>query len=428
MTFSSSEPGLFSSTEKHHPLAYLLAPKTLDDYVGQEHLVSPGKPIRNMIENDALISMIFWGPPGCGKTSLSRLLSSLCSADYFSLNAVTAKIADLKEVIIKAISAQHMGRKSILFLDEIHRFNKAQQDALLPDVESGLITLIGATTENPFFSVIPGLVSRCHIFQLHPHSPTTLSNLASRAFKHVSKTIDDDALKHLVNFAEGDARKLLNTIELISASSKDSHITSETLDTMPSLKGRSMNADDHYDMTSALIKSMRGSDPDAAVYWLARLLHQGEDPEFIARRLIIFASEDIGNADPQALVLASALIQAVKVIGMPEIRINLSHVTTYLASAPKSNAAYKAIGLAQDAIRAGTLFPVPEYLKDASYKGAKQLGHGKGYLYPHNYPDAVVKQTYMPEKLTLYTPKNSGYEAKIKQRLDENQSKRNSMP
>lgn len=427
MSFQSSELGLFSNPAKHHPLAYLLAPKTLDDYVGQEHVIAPGKPIRNMIENDALISMIFWGPPGCGKTSLSRLLSSLCSADYFSLNAVTAKIADLKDVIIKATSAQHMGRKSILFLDEIHRFNKAQQDALLPDVESGLITLIGATTENPFFSVIPGLVSRCHIFQLYPHSHDTLSTLSDKALTHLSKTIEPSAKERLLHFVEGDARKLLNTLELITASSKTTHITEAILDSIPALKGRAMSADDHYDMTSALIKSMRGSDPDAAVYWLARLLHQGEDPEFIARRLIIFASEDIGNADPQALILASALIQAVKVIGMPEIRINLSHVVTYLASAPKSNAAYKAIGLAQEAIQSGKLFTVPPYLKDTNYKGAQKLGHGHGYLYPHNYPDAIVKQTYMPEKLTLYTPKNSGYEAHIKTRLDDNQTKRNTL-
>lgn len=419
------EPGLFSNTAKQHPLAFLLAPKTLDDYVGQEHLISPGKPIRNMIENDTLISMIFWGPPGCGKTSLSRLLSSLCSADYFSLNAVTAKIADLKEVIVKATSAQHMGRKSILFLDEIHRFNKAQQDALLPDVESGLITLIGATTENPFFSVIPGLVSRCHIFQLFPHSNDTLASLCEKALRHVSKTVDAPAQEKLLHFAEGDARKLLNTIELLSASTKTDHITEDILDSIPALKGRSMNADDHYDMTSAFIKSMRGSDPDAAVYWLARLLHQGEDPQFIARRMIIFASEDIGNADPNALVLTSALIQAVNVIGMPEIRINLSHVATYLASAPKSNAAYKAIGHAQEAIKSGKLFPVPPYLKDSHYKAAKKLGHGQGYKYPHNYPDAVVKQTYMPEKLHLYTPKESGYEAEIKARLEDNQAKRN---
>ena len=427
MSFTFPEPGLFSNTAKNQPLAYLLAPKTLDDYVGQEHLVAPGKPIRNMIENDALISMIFWGPPGCGKTSLSRLLSSLCSADYFSLNAVTAKIADLKEVIIKATSAQHMGRKSILFLEEIHRFNKAQQDALLPDVESGLITLVGATTENPFFSVIPGLVSRCHIFQLYPHSEDTLSTLADKALSHLSKTIEPVAKERLLHFVEGDARKLLNMLELISASSKTDHITEEVLETIPALKGRSMSADDHYDMTSALIKSMRGSDPDAAVYWLARLLHQGEDPEFIARRLIIFASEDIGNADPQALVLASALIQAVKVIGMPEIRINLSHVVTYLASAPKSNAAYKAIGLAQEAIQAGKLFAVPPYLRDTHYKAAKKLGHGQGYKYPHNYPDAVVKQTYMPEKLSLYSPKESGFEADIKARLKHNQSLRDSI-
>ena len=399
---------LFQNT--HHPLAYSLSPKTWDEYIGQDHLIGKGSILRNTIDSDMLSSMILWGPPGCGKTSLSRLISARTKSHYYSINAVTGKVADIKEVIEKAKNHAFVSQKTILFIHEIHRFNKAQQDALLPEVESGVLVLIGATTENPYFSVIPSLVSRCQLYELKSLSTDHLSTLFDSAVSQFTHTvpISDDIKEKIITQAQGDARKLINILELISASFNEHYVP--TLEKLEPLLQHGISYDErlHYDLISAFIKSMRGSDPNAAIYWLSKMLLGGESPEFIARRLIVFASEDIGNADPHALVLATSLLTAVKFIGMPEAQINLSHVTTYLASAPKSNAAYMAIKNATAAIKQGINYPVPDHLKDKS----------KGYLYSHDYPQAIAPQTYLPKEHRFYEPKESGYEKTIKQRLE----------
>lgn len=394
----------------HHPLAYTLSPKNWADYIGQDHLIGPNSILRKSIDSDTLTSMIFWGPPGCGKTSLSRLISTKTKSHYYSINAVTGKVADIKEVIEKAKNHAFVSQKTVLFIDEIHRFNKAQQDALLPEVESGLLILIGATTENPYFSVIPSLVSRCQIYELKALSTAHLSRLCDIAiskFNH-KVPISSDIKKRIITQAQGDARKLINILELISSSFNEFY--TPTLDRLEPILQHGVSYDEqlHYDLISAFIKSMRGSDPNAAIYWLSKMLLGGESPEFIARRLIIFASEDIGNADPHALVLATSSLTAVKFIGMPEAQITLSHVTTYLASAPKSNASYIAIKKATSAIKDGINYPVPDHLKDKS----------KGYIYPHDYPHAIAPQEYLPTQHTFYSPKENGYEKTIKQRLD----------
>jgi putative ATPase len=395
---------------QHHPLAYNLSPKSWEDYMGQTHLIGKGKILRNAIENDNLSSLILWGPPGCGKTSLSRLISARTSSNYYSINAVTGKVADIKDVIEKAKTHAYVSERTLLFIDEIHRFNKAQQDALLPEVESGLLTLIGATTENPFFAVIPSLVSRCQIYELHPLTKEELETLFNKAISNFSHKvpISVEIKEKVIAQSNGDARKLLNALELIHASFNEK--TPPTLETLQPIlqQGVSYDKNTHYDVTSAFIKSMRGSDPDAALYWLAKMILGGESPEFIARRLIIFASEDIGNADPHALILATSLLSAVKFIGYPEAQINLSHVTAYLATAPKSNATYLAIKKAKKAIQDGHNYTVPNHLRDK----------GDGYLYPHNYPGHVVKQDYLPQAHSFYTPTENGYEKVIKQRLE----------
>lgn len=408
---------LFERPLNSRPLAFQNRPQRLEDYVGQTHLLGPGKPLQKMIESGILMSLIIWGPPGCGKTSLARLLSQLTHSEFQHLNAVTAKIADLKNVITFAQSHAQMGRRTLLFLDEIHRFNKTQQDALLPDVESGLITLIGATTENPFFSVIPGLVSRCQIFELFALEKQALIDMARDTMKKREVRCSDKALDSFASFSGGDARKLLNAIELACTLAENKQLKDEQIPAITDQSGKGYSTDDHYDLASALIKSMRGSDPDASIYWLARLLHQGEPAEFIVRRLIIFASEDIGNADPHALILATSLLTAAKFIGMPEIRINLSHVTAYLASAPKSNASYMAINKAQALIKEGVLHPIPQHLRDSHYSEAKHLGHGKGYKYPHDYPFTLIDQEYLPVPHSLYEPTEHGAEKTIKERL-----------
>jgi len=399
---------LFANT--HHPLAFTLSPKEWDDYIGQNHLVGKGKILRNSIDSDQLASMILWGPPGCGKTSLSRLISHKTRSHYYSINAVTGNVSDIRDIIKKAKDHAFVSERTVLFIDEIHRFNKAQQDALLPEVESGLITLIGATTENPYFSVNRSLVSRCQIYELQPLSQKDLSVLFEKAyepFKH-NVNLSEEVRKKIIIQSNGDARKLINFLELISKTFNKTHIpTVENLEPVFQ-QGLSYDETLHYDIISAFIKSMRGSDPDAAIYWLAKMLLGGESPEFIARRLIIFASEDIGNADPNALVLATSLLNAVKFIGMPEAQINLSHVTTYLASAPKSNASYVAIKKATKAIKEGKNYQVPDYLRDKS----------DNYRYPHDYPHAIHPQHYLPETEQFYEPSSRGYEKIIKERLE----------
>lgn len=401
------------------PLAYKLSPKTFDDYVGQTHVLALGKPLRQLIETDKLTSIILWGPPGSGKTGLSRLISKKTQANYIALNAVTAKISDIKDAVENATRAQERGKKTILFIDEIHRFNKTQQDALLPEVENGRLTLIGATTENPFFSVIPALISRTQIFELYPLSNEELLQILNNtiATSFVSIDFTDTAKNMLINHVNGDARKLITLIETLERIAANTTVEPETLQELLKTKGVSHNEDSHYDIISAFIKSMRGSDPDAALYWLARLLKGGEDPLFIIRRMIVFASEDIGNADPQALPLTTSLLQAAQFIGMPEIRINLSQVTIYLACAPKSKASYNAIQKALQHVDSGKIYTVPDYLKDSHYAGAKKMGYGNTYDDPHQYPHAISAQTYTPEPCFFYMPKESGEETVIKKRL-----------
>lgn len=416
-------PELANPHPEFAPLAYQLSPKSLDEFVGQTHLIGPDKPLRRMIEQDQLVSMLLWGPPGCGKTSLSRLISQITSARYIALNAVTARISDIKEAVEQARYARQNHQRTIIFVDEIHRFNKTQQDALLPDVENGLLTLIGATTENPFFSVIPALVSRSQIFELKTLQTADLAILARRAVEKKSHpdlqhVWTDDGIARIAQLAAGDARRVFNVVEMACLSlPKGTVIDGAALENLTLTPGAGYSEDDHYNFASALIKSIRGSDPDAAVYWLARMLAGGEQPEFIARRLIVLASEDVGNADPMGLLMATALLDAVRFIGMPEIRINLAQVVTYLACAPKSNAAYLAIDKAMHLIENGTLYPVPDYLKDAHYPGARKLGYGKGYTYAHDCPDGISTQPGITPPLTLYEPKPIGYEKQLVSRL-----------
>lgn len=418
--FKASEIDFTEARPLHDaPLAYVLAPQSFDHYIGQTHILGTDKPLRLMIESDQLASLILWGPPGCGKTALSRLIASKTKAQYIAINAVTAKVADIKSAIDQAKSA----KKTILFIDEIHRFNKLQQDALLPEVENGTIVMIGATTQNPFFSVIPALISRAQVYELFPLQSSDLKQILHNTLvviqeKHPAILVDAEANEFLINHSQGDARKLINMLEMaICAAPKDGLLTRALFEALTQSKGVSYDEDTHYDVISAFIKSLRGSDPDAAIYWLTRMLNGGEDPSFIARRMVIFASEDIGNADPQALPLATALIQAVHFIGMPEIQLNLTHVAAYLATAPKSNAACVAMGRANRLLENGQIDMVPMHLRDASYKGAKRMGFGQGYLYPHDYEYGLVKQVYWDHAQPLYEPKAIGFEKTIQQRM-----------
>lgn len=423
------------------PLAARLRPRTLDEYIGQSHILGEGKLLRRAIEADRVQSLILYGPPGTGKTTLARVIAGLTKSYFTDLNAVTSGVADIRNVVQEAKSRLSMyQQRTTLFIDEIHRFNKAQQDALLPYVEDGTIILIGATTENPFFEVNAALLSRSQIFQLNPLAEDDLRQIVQmalhdreRGFGNLTIQIDEEAIAHLLRFSEGDARRLLNAIELAIVTTPpqangEIHITLEIA--VESIQRRAVrydkSGDNHYDTISAFIKSIRGSDPDAAIYWLARMIDAGEDPKFIARRLVIHASEDIGNADPVALQVAVAAFHAVDFIGLPEARLSLAQATTYLASAPKSNASYRAINDALGYVREHGHGEVPAHLKDSSYKGAKKLGHGVGYLYPHDYPGAFVDQRYLPEGVEqrFYEPANRGYEKTIKAYLDLIRSKK----
>jgi len=397
------------SATKTPPLAYQLVPMSLDTYIGQDHLLSEGKPLRQWIISKKIPSILLWGPPGCGKTALSKLITSHINAHYIALNAVTAKIADIKDAIDSAKTTLTTGKTTIVFIDEIHRFTKVQQDALLPDVESGLITLIGATTENPYFALTKALLSRLHLFELQPLTPQNIKTIINNALTHLNPSappqLSPQAELEITSAANGDARKAISIIEAAYSISPDkTQLSEDLLLSIIQKQGLSHDEDDHYNIISAFIKSMRGSDPDAAIYWLARLLHGGEPPEFMARRMVIFASEDIGNADPNALTLATSTLTAVKQIGMPEARIILAQAATYLASAPKSNASYIAIDSALALIQKGHVYDVPLHLKSSGYKGAETLGHGKGYKYPHDYPNAKVDQLYMPTPHKFYNP------------------------
>lgn len=419
--------------ETSGPLASRMRPTTLDEVVGQQHIVGKDKLLYRAIKADKLSSIIFYGPPGTGKTTLAKVIAHTTSAEFMQINATSAGKKDMEEVVEQAKANQGMyQKKTILFIDEIHRFNKGQQDYLLPFVEDGTIILIGATTENPYFEVNGALLSRSVIFELKKLSADDIKTLIKRALTDKEKgmgaydaQIDDDALDFLADVSNGDARAALTAIELgvLTTDRAEDGIIHITIDVASECIQKRVisydkKGDNHYDTISAFIKSMRGSDPDAAVYYLARMLYAGEDVKFIARRIMILASEDIGNADPMAMVLASSAAAAVERVGMPEAQIILSQAVTYMACAPKSNAAYNAISEAMRVVKETKTPPVPAHLQDAHYGAAEKLGHGVGYKYAHGYPNHYVKQQYLPDGLTdqvFYKPSDIGYEAKIQE-------------
>ena len=415
------------------PLADRLRPQRLEDFVGQAHLMSPGKPLYEAIKRQDIISMILWGPPGSGKTTLARLMVRSVRADFYSLSAVASGVAEVRKVIDKGVANRSLGKRTMLFIDEIHRFNKAQQDALLHSVEDGTITLIGATTENPSFEVISPLLSRCQTYILKPLSEDELAQILDRALqqdgllKASGVKLRDDARSFLLQIAGGDARTVLSGIELTAKmakpdSSGNREVTIELLGEalQKKLARYDRQGDNHYDTISAFIKSVRGSDPNAALHYLARMIEAGEDPKFIARRLIILASEDIGNADPQALVIATSTFTAITYIGFPEGALVLAQATTYLASAPKSNASCLAITAARADVSQKGLAPIPLPLRNAATPLMKKEGYGVGYKYPHDFLGNFVEQNYLPENLSdalYYKPADSGEEKNIRQRL-----------
>lgn len=418
--------------EKESPLAARLRPGTLDEIVGQQHILSQDKLLYRAIKADKLSSVIFYGPPGTGKTTLARVIANTTSSDFVSLNATVAGKKDMEEVVTSAKELRGaQNRGTILFIDEIHRFNKGQQDYLLPFVEDGTVVLIGATTENPYFEVNSALISRSMIFELFPLSSSDIRTLLERALTDSEKgmgafraVMDDNALLFLSEAADGDARQALNALELAILTTERNgdddliHITEEVARAciQRRIPRYDKDGDNHYDVISAFIKSMRGSDPDAAVYWLARMIDAGEDPKFIARRIMICACEDVGNADPQAMQVAASASLIVERVGMPEGRIPLAHAAIYVATAPKSNAAYLAINEALACVKDTGNLQVPPHLRDSGYKGAAKLGRGQGYQYAHDYPHHYVRQQYLPYELTgkeFYRPDGEGYEVKI---------------
>ncbi len=424
-----------NTLKREAPLSVRMRPESLEDFFGQEHLVGKGKLLYRSIQADQISSLILYGPPGTGKTTLAKIIANKTRSIFVQINAVTSGIKDIREVLDKARENLGLyGKRTILFIDEIHRFNKSQQDALLPAVEEGIVILVGATTENPYFEVNSPLISRSRVFQLKKLSKKSIVPILVKAIKDKERglgnlpvSIKEETLGSLALLSEGDARSALNALELAALTTPVDekgkiYITEEIIEECIQKKAvyYDKKGDNHYDTASAFIKSIRGSHPDAAIYWLAKMIEGGEDPKFIARRLVISASEDIGNADPQALVIAVAAFKAVEIIGLPEARINLAQAVTYLASAPKSNASYVAIDRAIEDIRKHPLGEVPPHLKDAHYKGAKELGHGVGYKYPHSFEGNYTKQDYLPEEMETimyYEPTENGYEKKIKERL-----------
>ncbi len=421
-----------SAPDKLAPLAARMRPRSLDEYIGQEHILGAGKLLRRAIEADRLSSLILFGPPGVGKTTLAEIIARATKSRFERLSGVESSVADLRRVIAAAVLRASRGEKTTLFIDEIHRWNKAQQDVLLPDVERGTLRLIGATTHNPFFYINSPLVSRSQVFQLEPLTTANLVELQRRAladeergFGTVKIEADADALEHLAITADGDGRKCLSALEIAVVTTPPNaegiiHITRAIAE--ESIQKKAVvydgDGDQHYDTISAFIKSIRGSDPDAALYWLAKMLHAGEDIRFIARRLVISASEDIGLADSQGIVVAISAQQAVEFIGMPEARIPLAHATVYLATAPKSNTAYVALDKAMEEVKTGVTLAVPRHLRDKSHKkAAKAFGH-EGYKYSHDYEGNYVPQAYLPEGRRYYEPAEQGAEKRIKERLD----------
>lgn len=435
---TDTTPTLFSDQEpqqpiKDVPLSERMRPQTLQEFVGQRHILGPGTLLTRAIEADRLSSLILYGPPGSGKTTLAYCIKNKTQAHFERVNAVASNVDELRKILV---AGKHRlkttNRKTILFIDEIHRFNKAQQDVMMPDLEAGYVILIGATVFNPSFSLIGPLLSRSLVFELKPLSQKDILTILTRAMKDTDKGLgglnikaDKDAIEFLTQVCDGDARRALNALEigcLTTPPAKDGSIHFSIKEAQESIQKKQVlydrDGDAHYDTISAFIKSMRGSDPDATLYWLAKMLYAGEDPRFIARRICICASEDVGNADPQALVLANAAAQACEFIGLPEARIPLAQAAVYIACAPKSNAAYMGLEQATKDVQAKTTQQVPTHLKDASYPGAKRLDHGQDYKYAHNYDKHYVEQEYMPKKNRYYKPTTLGFEKEIKKRLD----------
>jgi putative ATPase len=409
-----------------------MRPEPLAEYVGQSHILQPGKLLYRAIQADRIQSLVFYGPPGTGKTSLAQIISNQTKSEFVRLSGVESNVAEMRQVLKTASHRMsNSGRTTLLFIDEIHRFNKSQQDVLLPDVESGVVRLIGATTHNPFFFINSPLVSRSQIFELMPLSESELMELLTRSLGDSVKglgmmplKVTPEAIRHLANTAGGDGRKALNALEIAALTTlpdKTGTIHIDLSEAEESIQKKAVvydkDEDAHYDTISAFIKSMRGSDPDATLYWLAKMIHAGEDPRFIARRIVICAAEDVGLADPMALVLAQAAQQAAEFIGWPEARIPLAEAAIYIAGAYKSNSAMKAIDAALQDLRSGRRLPVPNHLKDSHYSGAEKLGHGTDYKYPHDYPGNFVPQDYSGANLNYYTPTEQGVELKIKKRV-----------
>jgi putative ATPase len=416
--------------QRAKPLAARMRPRLLDEFVGQEHFLGEGKLLRRLMKADRLTAVIFYGPPGTGKTALAHLLAVETSARFRQLNAVTSGVKELRDFLAEARDALAAdGTRTLLFIDEIHRFNKAQQDALLPDVEDGTVVLVGATTANPFFAVNDALVSRARVFEFMPLSAADVTTLLKRAIADKERGLgalpieaDKEALDFLAETCDGDARQALSALEIgvLSTDERPIRFTRELAAESVQRKAIRYDAagDSHYDSASALIKSLRGSDPDAGLYWLARMLEGGEDVRFLCRRLIILASEDIGNADPQALVIAVAAMQACEFVGLPECQLTLAQCVTYLACAPKSNAATVAIGEARTDVREARLLPVPMHLQDSHYAGAKRLGHGHGYEYAHDAEGGVAAQDYLGVEREYYRPVDRGFESELAGRLE----------
>ena len=413
------------------PLAERMRPRTISEYLGQEHILGPGKLLRRLIETDRLTSLIFWGPPGSGKTTLARIIAGATKSHFIFFSAIMSGIKEIREVVKEAEDTlKYRGKRTILFVDEIHRFNKSQQDAFLPYVERGTFTMIGATTENPSFEVIAPLLSRCKVLVLNPLSDAEVAAILQQALGDPERGLgelklaaSEEALQFMAEQAGGDARVALNTLEtaarLYHGDSITLEVAREAVQKKPLLYDK--GGEEHYNVISAFIKSMRGSDPDAALYWLARMLESGEDPIFILRRMVVFASEDVGNADPRGLQMAVTALQAFQLVGMPEGRIILGQAVSYLATAPKSNAAYLGIDRALAEVRQSGALPVPMQIRNAPTKLMKNLGYGKGYLYPHDHPEGEGAQGYLPDQIAgrrFYQPKESGYEKSIKERME----------